>query len=185
MALSDRSHKSLLPSFLYSPAAARSFAGASRFPASPATAVASAPSVAGGDTLSFTIQAPNEKITCELPTTPVLRAWWSRKRSRGATRPSGSCVWNHSTSCKTTTSSRGRAAREMRNFPRPRGNGNQRHKGWDAQPIRTRINARALLSDGKLSNLSTSFAKPLKTIISCFIKLLRITISFGKFLQIF
>ena len=67
MALSDRSRESLLPSFLYSPAAARSFPGASRFPASPAAAAASAPSVAGGGTLPFTIQAPNEKIEMYSP----------------------------------------------------------------------------------------------------------------------
>ena len=63
MALSDRSRESLLPSFLYSPAAARSFGGASRFPA----AAASAPSLAGGAPLPFTIQAPNEKIEMYSP----------------------------------------------------------------------------------------------------------------------
>ena len=66
MALSDRSRESLLPSFLYSPAAARSFAGASRFPASPAVA-APAPSVAGGGPLPFTIHSPNEKIEMYSP----------------------------------------------------------------------------------------------------------------------
>jgi solute carrier family 25 phosphate transporter 3 len=66
MALSDRSRESLLPSFLYSPAAARSFAGASRFPASSAAA-APAPSLAGGAPLPFTIQAPNEKIEMYSP----------------------------------------------------------------------------------------------------------------------
>jgi solute carrier family 25 phosphate transporter 3 len=58
MALSDRSRESLLPSFLYAPSAARSFAGASRFPAA-APASGSAP--------SFPIQAPNEKIEMYSP----------------------------------------------------------------------------------------------------------------------
>jgi hypothetical protein len=43
MALSDRSRESLLPSFLYAPSAARSFAGVSRFPTA-APASGSAPS---------------------------------------------------------------------------------------------------------------------------------------------
>ena len=68
MVLSDRSYESLLLSFLYSLAAVRSFAGASHFPPSTATAAASAPSVAGGGTLPFTIQAPNEKIEMYLGT---------------------------------------------------------------------------------------------------------------------
>jgi hypothetical protein len=52
MALADRSRESLLPSFLYSAAAARSFAAGLRFPAA-------AP--------SFTIQAPKEKIEMYSP----------------------------------------------------------------------------------------------------------------------
>ena len=61
MALSDLSRESLLPSFLYAPAAARSFAGASRLPASPAAA----PGGAGAP--SFPIQAPKEKIEMYSP----------------------------------------------------------------------------------------------------------------------
>ncbi|WVZ82012.1 hypothetical protein U9M48_029329 [Paspalum notatum var. saurae] len=74
MALSDRSRESLLPSFLYSPAAtARPFAGASRFSATPA------PGVDGGVPLPFTAQVPREKIEM-----------YTRRRSMPPARPEAS-----------------------------------------------------------------------------------------------
>jgi solute carrier family 25 (mitochondrial phosphate transporter), member 3 len=61
MALSDRSRESLLPSFHYSAAAARSFAAGSRF-------LAAAPAAPGKEAApSFTIQAPKEKIEMYSP----------------------------------------------------------------------------------------------------------------------
>ncbi|XP_052145596.1 mitochondrial phosphate carrier protein 3, mitochondrial-like [Oryza glaberrima] len=66
MALSDRSRESLLPSFLYTSSAARSFAtGATRFP-SPVSPVSPAPGAVGGGA-PISIQAPREKIEMYSP----------------------------------------------------------------------------------------------------------------------
>lgn len=74
MALSDLSRDSLLPSFLYSSPAARSFT-APRFPSSPspyqAPAAAPAAGIVGaggaGGGRPFSIRAPNEKIVMYSP----------------------------------------------------------------------------------------------------------------------